>query len=407
MIEVQILIPVADNSGQPYPPSYHVDFEAELLRLFGASSREAGTVAGQWTDAAGTVYRDESRVYVVGLPSLTDGGKVREAVAFAKTNYGPGDLRPVSGAQRGVVSPGPRGRPRPAPPFIPPPTGDDMNTYQLSSGETLSYPDPPAPVAAYLAQARAAAADPAVTPAELIALVYSPDNPLLDTTILPGRGMVTKAVLDHPVYHVLADLVFLKECAARGRSPDASYAAFTLSVAEAAARLGITPAAVRAAITGRKLAAVLKNGQWWVHPNSVASYRVSNRGPKRVATAKTATTTADPVRVILGSEAGRSLAVRVEGGELVRDGKAGGRVEGHLSPGWTRALVRTTARPGGTRVVVIEPAAGEENAIDHGGLSVRGPFRVVRKVNNPKAAAAAWRAAAAEDVEETEEVNQG
>ncbi|HEV3386377.1 MAG TPA: hypothetical protein VG097_16260 [Gemmata sp.] len=58
-------------------------------------------------------------------------------------------------------------------------------------------------------------------------------------------------------------------------------AQFTVSVQEAAKQLDITPGAVRAAIAAKKLSGWLRNGQWYLHPNAIASYKVSNRGRKK------------------------------------------------------------------------------------------------------------------------------
>jgi hypothetical protein len=87
MIEVSILVPVSDNSGVAYTATTDDAFGAELARLFNGFSRLPGTVAGGWFDAAGTYYPDESRVYVVALESIGDGGKVQQAAEAAKTIY--------------------------------------------------------------------------------------------------------------------------------------------------------------------------------------------------------------------------------------------------------------------------------------------------------------------------------
>src|SRR5262245_15249455 len=86
MIEVHILIPVADNAGKTFTPQDDATFEAELLKLFTGFSLLPGAVAGQWVDA-GQVHADQSRVYAVALSSLTEGGKVGDPVAFAKAHY--------------------------------------------------------------------------------------------------------------------------------------------------------------------------------------------------------------------------------------------------------------------------------------------------------------------------------
>lgn len=87
MIEVQFLIPEADNAGQAFDPAQHGAFAAELVRLFGGCSLLPGTIAGQWADA-GQVYVDRNRVYAVFIPGLVEGAaRITAAVALAKTHY--------------------------------------------------------------------------------------------------------------------------------------------------------------------------------------------------------------------------------------------------------------------------------------------------------------------------------
>jgi len=157
-----------------------------------------------------------------------------------------------------------------------------MNTYTLLSGETIQYPDPPHDVANFLAKVRLAAANPNVDLNQLTLLIYSPENPLLDTTILPGRAMVTLKAFDNPAYRIMTDQMGLKQLQLGLATREIWDRQFTISVKEAAKQLNITPGAVRAAITGRKLAAHLLNGQWYIHPNSIAAYKVSNRGRKKL-----------------------------------------------------------------------------------------------------------------------------
>jgi hypothetical protein len=207
MIEVQILIPLSDNSGVPFPSVCHLQFEQELLRLFAALT---------WGETLG--HREKQ-----------------------------------------------------------------MNAYTMLSGETVQYPDSPAEVASFLAKVRLAAANPNVSVNQLTELIYSSENPLLDTTILPGRAMVTKKVFENPVYHIMADQIGVKQIQLGLVKKEDWDTQFTISVPEAAEQLGITPGAVRAAITAKKLAAHFRNGQWYVNPNSIASYKVSNRGRKKSA----------------------------------------------------------------------------------------------------------------------------
>ena len=86
MIEATILIPLADNSGHEFSATHHRAFETLLIELFGGLSRLPGETLGAWVDG-GTRYDDKLISYLVALPSITDGGKLGEAVSFAKQHY--------------------------------------------------------------------------------------------------------------------------------------------------------------------------------------------------------------------------------------------------------------------------------------------------------------------------------
>lgn len=232
--------------------------------------------------------------------------------------------------------------------------------------------------------------DPAVTTNDMIALVYGPDNPVLDHATFPGRAAVTPAVLTNPLYKVMADLIDRKRVAMGELDIAAAHARHTVSVPEAATQLGITEQAVRAAIDADRLAAIYRNGQWWLTPESLASYQVSRRGPKGKGRGGEPAPGAAPVLVRVGSAPGASLSVRVRDGDLITERKDGGAVLGRFPPGWRSAVVRTTLGSGGARAFTLEPAEGEQNEIGLGGLYVRGPFRIAKKYNTAKAATEAW-----------------
>ncbi|MCI0703076.1 MAG: helix-turn-helix domain-containing protein [Planctomycetia bacterium] len=156
-----------------------------------------------------------------------------------------------------------------------------MPTYKLMSGETIEYPTPAPDVAAFLSRLHLAAADPTVDIHQFIALVYGDENPILDRTFIPGRPMVTLAVFENPIYRVMSDLIGVKRVQLGLLDPEKVAAAYTISVKDAAKQLGITESSVRAAITARKLAAHMRNGQWYTRPEAVAAYKVSNRGRKK------------------------------------------------------------------------------------------------------------------------------
>ena len=79
--------------------------------------------------------------------------------------------------------------------------------YTTILGEVIEYPAPSSEVAAFLERVKRAAHDPSVSEAQLSELVYGRENPVLDQTIFPGRGAVTKAVHANPVWPVMQDLL--------------------------------------------------------------------------------------------------------------------------------------------------------------------------------------------------------
>ena len=88
MIEVTILIPLADNSGRPFTPAQMGAFEAKLLDAFGGHTRLPGHVVGSWLDD-GREYQDILFCYVVVVGGLVaQGERLREVVDFAKGHFG-------------------------------------------------------------------------------------------------------------------------------------------------------------------------------------------------------------------------------------------------------------------------------------------------------------------------------
>jgi hypothetical protein len=86
LFEVQILIPVADNAGQIFAEHHHAAFETFAVALFGGITRLPNEAVGAWSDAA-VVYRDQTRIYVIALRSIVNGGQVGELATFAKAHY--------------------------------------------------------------------------------------------------------------------------------------------------------------------------------------------------------------------------------------------------------------------------------------------------------------------------------
>jgi hypothetical protein len=84
MIKTVLLIPMRDNDGQPFPPSAWQALEDRLL-VFGGLSWQDG-VHGVW-EAAGRVYRDESRQYTVSLTSWREFPSWLNAVEWARDQF--------------------------------------------------------------------------------------------------------------------------------------------------------------------------------------------------------------------------------------------------------------------------------------------------------------------------------
>lgn len=83
MIEVNILVPVADNDGLNFTPNDFRTWEDELASLFGGFSLLPGHVKGAWIDNDRR-YDDTLRTYVVVIGNITEGDKVGRAVEAAK-----------------------------------------------------------------------------------------------------------------------------------------------------------------------------------------------------------------------------------------------------------------------------------------------------------------------------------
>src|SRR4051812_32769036 len=102
------------------------------------------------------------------------------------------------------------------------------------SGRELSYPEPTGALAFYWERLQAAVDDPAVSHDALLVLVYHVENPLLDRTLMPGRGSVTRAVLDSPLYRAMTDLLDLKRVQLGQLDLATAGAPYTVTLVEAA-----------------------------------------------------------------------------------------------------------------------------------------------------------------------------
>lgn len=267
-----------------------------------------------------------------------------------------------------------------------------MPTYNLLNGDTIEYAPATPAVADYLERVRAAAYDPNVNLADFVEVMYSDANPVLVAGVIPGKGYVTREVFDDPVYRVMDDLFHVKRANLGMFDPEAGHAAYTVSVTDAAAQLGVSTSAVRQAITARRLAAVKKNGQWWTSPLAIAGYRVSSRGPAPAPKVEAGAAVGGPLHVVCGAAEGVGLKFWHDG-EAERVDRDGTVIEETVT-GWSRAGVFTYVKGrASARFFELAPADDEE-VVQLGPLEVRGRFRIAQRVNNARKASAAFDALA-------------
>lgn len=271
-----------------------------------------------------------------------------------------------------------------------------MERYTTISGETIEYETPSREVAAFLARLVDAAHDPRVTESAMIDLLYGRTNPLLRQDILPGHGVVTKEVFANPVYHMMLDLLGRKRVQLDTLDPEAARDEYTITVTEAAERLGVHPSAVRQAIQSGRLDAVKRGHQHLIRPSALESFKLARRGPLPRAA----------LQVRIGNDEHGSFRLRLADGFLDETGRDAHRVEGVVRS-WKKAYVLSGAK-GAYRFFELTPGE-EEGEVAWGPFFVRGHF-AVRKENNTRKANEAWRKTAAaagelasqrlEDVEE-------
>jgi len=257
-----------------------------------------------------------------------------------------------------------------------------MPHFTLLSGEKISTPALSPALNAFLDRLRAGVEDVTVSEATFIELLYSVENPLLDQTIMPGRGTVTKAVFADPAYHVMLDLLGRKRLALGSLDMDKVRARYSMTVAQAAAHRGVHESAIRQAIQNRRLSSVRIDGRHMLDPEQVNALETSRRGPPA------------PLELVYGSIDGGSFSFKSDG-DLVETGADGAKKTGRVER-WTSAAILSSRKvprdvdgPGveatldKARFWQLEPSA-EVNEIQAGPFAVAGRFRVVDKTNNPR-----------------------
>jgi len=130
--------------------------------------------------------------------------------------------------------------------------------------------------------------DDLISPDQMRATVYGPDNPALDHEVMQGQPLVTRATLDNPLFRVCIDCLSRKEIRAGRIDLAQAHAAYTVDVPSAAEQLGVSPQAIRAGIDSFKYDALFARGQWWMRPETVASLKLSREGGRLVKVPKPA-----------------------------------------------------------------------------------------------------------------------
>lgn len=224
--------------------------------------------------------------------------------------------------------------------------------------------------------------DNRVTDAELLALVYGPENPLLESQKTAGYSFVTPAAFESPMFRALLDLVDRKKVALGKLDLEAAAARYTMSVADAAARAGVVESAIRTAIITGRLPAWFREGKNFLDPASVEAFAIARGAPPAQ----------DVLQVVTGSADGASLRISVVGGELEVISKRGSLVSGRVSTFSMIAVITGVKRGDKTtyRYWLLAPDAKPET-IALGNMKVAGRFRIVEQYNGPQANEA-WRA---------------
>lgn len=266
-----------------------------------------------------------------------------------------------------------------------------MPKHTTLTGHTIEYDDPSPALAKFLRKVERRAKEGA-SESDLIELVYSSENPLLAPAVFKDRGAVTKATLDEPAYYVLLDLIDRARVTRTGLDADVAVAElakeYTVSVAEAAAQVGVHESAIRQAIAARRLSSWLKDGRHYLHPRAVDSFAATLRRPVAEDAPAPARVPAEPLEVFMGSRSGTSFRVKF-GGKWVPYATRG--APGH---GWVHHWHRIGVAAGTgdkMRFVVIEPSSDSAN-YSFEEYFVTGKFKIVAKENNARRAAEAWKA---------------
>ena len=256
-------------------------------------------------------------------------------------------------------------------------------THTTAAGErlTLSLTDDEL---AFYQRVRDLCDDPSKNIGDVVDLAWSDENPILEPSPIPGRGFITAAVHARPAYHAIHDLVWTKRVHDRVVTEPAQ--GFDLSVADAAARLGISEGAVRKAMQTGRLPRQKRKNKLFTTSAAVAAFVPSSRGPQ--SGKRTRKGAAGALRVVWGSAPGLHFDI-VSDGQRVEESRDGQVRTGRLE-GWTWAFVKSK-REGVARGWLITPG-GTTEQVTNEPFGVWGAVTVAENHKDGRVSPA-WKAA--------------
>jgi hypothetical protein len=145
-------------------------------------------------------------------------------------------------------------------------------------GRAIRYPKPDRRTRAFMKRVATLAVDPNTKPEAVRALVFGPDNPIMASHPTLGGGYPNARTVKNPLYWVCVDLVLRAEARANSVSLETAGKPFTMSIPEAARKLGRYEHAIHNAIENRTLHAWAHDGRSHLLPSEVAAYDVPRRG---------------------------------------------------------------------------------------------------------------------------------
>lgn len=228
----------------------------------------------------------------------------------------------------------------------------------------------------------------------MITLAYSHENPFLDTTTHPSLGVVTKETLENPAYRAMTDILFRQKMVEAGVTLQELAAQHTVTVAEAAIKLGVHESAVRQAIAAQRLASWVKNGKHFLKPSAVEAFQrtssiTSKRGPAPAALRPGREPSREACFVVLIGTVPEGTLKIAGHRELTDEKRARGLIEGRVENTQALGIMSESKTDGATfRLVSLDPSERAQE-VRLGSLFVTGRWRLLH-VNNGRAARRAW-----------------